>query len=176
MNKKYLIGGPSNSGKSTFVLSLVEYLRSKGRTAEAIELDVWSNSYTAFRGEVPFATRPKRQGLDWDWKTPLDERIRSFNENQADIVFGDLPGKLDEAIAYMCSESAADGALIISRTIDDLTKWRNFFMMRSVHVAHEFLTFLETPPPPIMLVGMNRELVPEHEKVQWFGEHLLSDN
>ena len=114
--KRYLVGGPQNSGKSTYVLSLAKRLQSgHGLRARAIELDVWSGSYPAFRGEVSFKDRPKQFGLAWDWKTPLDERIKEFNEAPDDIVLGDLPGaKIDEATDYMCKNAKADGAIVVS--------------------------------------------------------------
>lgn len=171
MTTRLLIGGPSNSGKSTFVLSLVEYLRGTGITANAHELDVWSNSYIAFRGEIPFEGRPKRQGLDWDWQTPLKERIDAFNADVSDFVFGDLPGKLDEAIAHTCANVRADGALVISRKLDALAEWEDFFGKNGVPLIQSFLTFQDRPP--VILVGMNRNCDPNHRDVKSFGDTLL---
>lgn len=171
MTTRLLIGGPSNSGKSTFVLSLVEYLRGAGLTANAHELDVWSNSYVAFRGEIPFEGRPKRQGLDWDWQTPLKERLDAFNADDATFVFGDLPGKLDEAIAHTCANASAHGALVISRKLDAIPEWETFFEKNGVPVLQSFLTFQDRPP--VILVGMNRDLDPSHRDVKSFGDLLL---
>jgi hypothetical protein len=171
MATRLLIGGPSNSGKSTFVLSLVDCLRMAGVTANAHELDVWSNSYVAFRGEVLFATRPKRQGLDWDWQTPLKERIDAFNADDADFVFGDLPGKLDEAITHACMNVRVTGALVISRKLDAITEWEDFFGKNGVPVIQSFLTFQDRPP--VILVGMNRQCDPNHRDVKAFGDMLL---
>ncbi len=171
MTTRLLIGGPSNSGKSTFVLSLVEYLRSAGLTANAHELDVWSNSYVAFRGEIPFEGRPKRQGLDWDWQTPLKERIDAFATDPSDFVFGDLPGKLDEAITHVCANAPANAALVISRKLDAITEWESFFEESGVPVLQSFLTFQDRPP--VILVGMNRNLEPGHPHVKAFGDMLL---
>lgn len=192
MTTRLLIGGPSNSGKSTFVLSLVDYLCGAGITAAAHELDVWSNSYVAFRGEIPFEGRPKRQGLDWDWQTPLNERLDAFHADNADFVFGDLPGKLDEAIAHVCTAFTRDepavlvpgtpatraqrdsplaGALVISRKLDAIPEWETFFEKNGVPVLQSFLTFQDRPP--VILVGMNRDLDPSHRDVKSFGDMLL---
>lgn len=173
MPTRYLVGGPFNSGKSTYVLSLVRRLESGlGRTAIAIELDVWSCSYPAFEGKVTFEDRPKRSGLDWDWKTPLDERLEEFNTAPADIVFGDLPGgKIDAAIDYMVANAEADGAIMVSRTLDGLWSWREAFETRGVPVVLECLSV--QGHPPLMLRDMDRKIDPTHPDVASFVERLI---
>lgn len=164
MQRKYLVGGPSNSGKSTFVLSLAEHLRRDfSLSVDAIEFDVWSGSYPAFEGKIGFKERPKRFGLDWDWKTPLDERIARFNASNAEIVFGDMPGILDEAIRYMVEHAEADGGLVVSRTADGIVEWEKFFCENGLSVANRWLTFKDEPP--VILVGMDRNVDPDHSDV-----------
>ena len=75
MGRRYLICGPKNSGKSSYSLALKDHLCERGIDTEAIELDVWGNSYGAFAGEYDFADRPKRTGVDWPWKEACDERL-----------------------------------------------------------------------------------------------------
>lgn len=173
MTQRYYVGGPSNSGKSTFLLSLVEHLRlRRGRSASAIELDVWSHSYPAFRGEISFEGRPKTVGLDWDWQTPLLERLQEFQAAQEDLVFGDMPGKcIDEATEFMCEHGGPASAIVVSRTTEGLVAWTDFFTERGIHVAERFLTLKENDTPRL-LHGMERKIVPDHPDVSAFGQLL----
>lgn len=176
MTKRYLVGGPPNSGKSTYVLSLTRRLTgSLGRSALAVELDVWSSSYPAFEKKIPFEGRPKRFGLDWDWQTPLDERIRQFNGATEDFVFGDLPGaKIDAATDRMCRETRADGAIVVSRTLDGLKLWRQAFEERGIKVVLECLSV--QGQVPLVLRDMNRIVDAEHPDVALLAETALDPN
>ncbi len=176
MSKRYLVGGPPNSGKSTYTLSLVKRLESgHGVRARAVELDVWSGSYPAFRGEVSFKDRPKQFGLEWDWQTPLDARLQEFNEATEEIVFGDLPGaKIDAATDYMCAHAKADGAIVISRTLDGLKLWREALEARGVRVVHECLSV--QGQTPLMLHDMDRKIDALHPDVASFAGRLAADD
>lgn len=167
--RRYLVGGPSNSGKSTYVLSLAKRLSGgHGQKTRAVELDVWSGSYPAFRGEVSFKDRPKQFGLEWDWKTPLDERLKEFNEATDDIVLGDLPGaKIDAATDYMCANAKADGAIVVSRTLDGLKLWREAFEARGIRVVHECLSI--QGQAPLVLRDMDRIVDDAHPDVAFFA-------
>lgn len=171
--QRFLVGGPSNSGKSTYVLSLVNRLQTgMGHSARAVELDVWSSSYPAFRGEVTFKDRPKQFGLDWDWKTPLDARLKEFNEAGEDVVFGDLPGaKIDEATEYMCREAQADGAIIISRKLEGLELWREVFERFDIPVVFECMSFQGSSPLPLQ--DLDRVIDPRHADVAFLADGLL---
>lgn len=173
MAKRYLVGGPPNSGKSTYVLSLVSRLGTGlGKTAVAIELDVWSRSYPAFAGKVSFDDRPKRFGLDWDWQTPLDERLEEFNTSSAEIVLGDLPGaKIDAATDHMIANANADGAIVVSRTLDGLQLWREAFESRGMPVVLECLSV--QGHAPLMLRDMDRKVDPAHPDVASFVDRLV---
>jgi len=171
--QRILVGGPSNSGKSTYVLSLVDRLCSgMDLRARAVELDVWSGSYPAFRGEAAFEGRAKHFGLDWDWKTPLDERLKEFNEADEDVVFGDLPGaKIDQATEYICREAKATGAIVISRTLDGLTLWRDAFAGYGVVVVHECLS--HRGRAPLVLRDMGRIVDPRHADVAFLAQRIV---
>jgi len=173
--KRFLVGGPSNSGKSTYVLSVTDRLQGgMGRSARAVELDVWSGSHPAFRGEVPFEGRAKHFGLDWDWRTLLDKRLKEFNEAKEDVVFGDLPGaKIDEATEYMCRQAKADGAIVISRTLEGLKLWRDAFAGFGVVVVHECLS--HRGRAPLILHDMNRIMDPRHADVAFLAERIVDD-
>lgn len=175
MQRKYLVGGPSNSGKSTFVLSLAEHLRRDlCLSVDAIEFDVWSSSYPAFEGRVDFKDRPKRFGLDWDWKTPLDERIAAFNGSGAELVFGDMPGILDDAIRHMVRNARAHGGLIVSRTNEGITEWEKFFLEERLPIVHRWRTFMDEEPP-LILVGMDRNIDPDHNDIVRSAAFLTRD-
>ncbi len=173
MTQRYLVGGPSNSGKSTFVLSLVEHLRASGLTAEAIELDVWSRSYPAFEGKVDFDKRQKRFDLVWPWKRALRPRLQAFNASEAQFVFGDMPGVLGAAGTYMCTKAKADGAIVISRSLEELRAWVRFF--RDDFGLPIVQTFLSTQKvEPIVLPDMQRRIDAGNAHVQAFAASLRS--
>lgn len=174
--QRYLVGGPANSGKSTFVLSVTRRLNNGlGLSARAVELDVWSGSYAAFEGEYSFKDRPKRFGLDWDWRTPLDERLRQFNEADEDFVFGDLPGaKIDEATEHMCRSADADGAIVLSRTLEGLQTWREAFRRFGVKVVHECLSV--QGQTPLVLHDMHRSVDPLHPDVAFLTERIMGED
>ncbi|MEK9152433.1 MAG: hypothetical protein AAB692_03640 [Patescibacteria group bacterium] len=174
MTRRLLVGGPSSSGKSTFVLSLVEHIRARGETAEALELDQWSNSYAAFRGEIPFEGRQKRFDLAWDWKGAVAPLIERFKNSDADVVFGDLPGVLGAANSHMCELTApfADGAVIISRTLEGLKDWRRFFRDDyGLRIVREYVSVQKSRP--IVLPDMNRIIDPASPFVRDFAVSLL---
>ncbi len=172
VTRRYLVGGPANSGKSTFILSATRRLNcGLGKKAKAVEFDVWSQSYPAFEGQVSFKAREKRFGLEWDWKTPLDERLADFRGFDGDLVFGDLPGaKIDEATEYMCRESGADGAIILSRNLEGLQLWRDAFRRFGIPVAHECLSI--QGQTPLILHDMNRQLDAFHPDVAVLTDHI----
>jgi hypothetical protein len=175
MSRRYLVGGPKNSGKSTFVLSLTEYLKSRGRTAEAVELDIWGNSYPAFRGEVSFDERPKSDHLDWPWREKLQPRLDQYLASDAEFVFGDMPGVWGAAICHMCEQigKKTDGAFVVSRTLEGLDEWRRFFAKDFfIRIAFECLTM--TKRRPLVIVGMNRLVQGDHPDVVPFAEALLA--
>lgn len=174
MTQRYFVGGPSNSGKSTFILSLVEHLQKwRDCTALAIELDVWSRSYPAFRGEVTFEDRPKQFGLEWDWQSPLLEQLQNFKNATEDFVFGDMPGKcIDEAIEFMCDNGGSAEAIVISHSVEDMNEWVEFFTKRNIHVVQRFLSVQDSSNLQL-LHDMDRKIVPDDVFVASFGHNLL---
>lgn len=173
MTRRLLVGGPSNSGKSTLVLSLVRHFEeSLGMSAEAIELDLWSNSYPAFAGKVPFDGRAKRFDLRWQWQPPLDERIAAFNGSTKDVVFGDMPGKLGEACAHMCKTARCDGAIVVSRTIEGLRDWILFFDDYDIPVAEEVLSMKKYRPH--VMVDMARRIDAANHDVLAIGRKIIA--
>ena len=171
MTQRYLVGGPSNSSKSTFVLSLVQCHRAAGFTAEAVEFDAWSNSYAAFEGKVDFDKRPKRFDLKWDWKTELDKRLQTFNTSQADFVFGDMPGVLGAACTRMCEKAEPTGAIVISRTLEELRAWKRFFHDDfDIPIIEMYLSTQKVVP--LILPDMNRKIDPDNACVKAFAQRL----
>ncbi|MEA3249051.1 MAG: hypothetical protein U9Q03_01690 [Patescibacteria group bacterium] len=173
--QRIVVGGPSHSGKSSWILSAVERMfRLLSLTAHAVELDVWSESYPAFQGRVAFEERPKHTGLDWDWKTPLDERLREFNGADGNVVFGDMPGAyIDEATVYMCRNADASGAIVISATLEGMKAWRDFFGEQDIPVLHEFLT--TRGPKPFVLGDFGRMVDPHNADVAFLTGQVAFD-
>jgi len=158
--KKFLVGGPSNSGKSTLVHCWVEWFRERGSSARAIELDVWSNSYPSFQGVTPFEGRQKRTDLHWDWKTALRERMAAFRASDSDVTFGDMPGKLGRACTLMCRELKPDGAIVVSRTLEGLEDWKGFFADFDIPIVLECISLKKARPQ--VVAGLHRVVDASH--------------
>jgi hypothetical protein len=165
MTVRFLIGGPKDSGKSTLTLSLVERFRAPGRTAEAVEFDVWAGTFPAFRGEVTFEKRERHPGYDWDWRTPLARRIDQFRASQADYVFGDLAGELNHTVAWTVAKAEPDAAIVVSSTLEGLSEWTKTFEQLGVNVAHGILTFAKPDQAPLVVSAMCRKLDPNNPGV-----------
>jgi len=172
MAHRIILGGPCNSGKSTFALSLVNALHAVGVSAESIELDVWSNSYPAFKGEIPFEGRPKRMGLDWDWTTAMDERLAQFRGATSQVVIGDLAGKLDEAVDYVCANGDAHGAFVVSKTTEGLEKWHEHFTALKLPILGTFITFEKLSP--IVVTGLCRSIDGTRPPIASLAEEIRS--
>src|SRR3989344_4830043 len=173
MSKRYLVGGPPNSGKSTYVLSLVKRLaHGLGRSARAVELDVWSNSYPAFEGKIPFEGRPKKTGMDWEWEAAVDARLKEFHEATEDVVMGDLPGKIvPGSTDYMCAHARSDGAIIVSKSLEGLQAWRDVFETHGIPIRLECLSVHGRQP--LVLRDMNRIIDAAHPDVALLAENAL---
>ncbi|MEA3249276.1 MAG: hypothetical protein U9Q03_02875 [Patescibacteria group bacterium] len=165
---RFLVCGPSNSCKSTFALSLVDYLISQKVTAKTIELDPWSNSYVAFRGECTFENRPKINHLNWEWKEAVDRRIKQYTEDDAQVVLGDMIGKLGEGAVHILKKvrEVTNACIIISRTVEGLRDWRIFIRDYDIPVIGEFLTIEKLGAlTPIVLPVLERKIQPDHPAI-----------
>lgn len=175
MTKRYLVGGPANSGKSTLVLSLTQSLEQAGFSARAIEFDLWSNSYPAFEGLVPFGQRDKRFDLRWEWQEPLIDRLNEFMKDRSAFVFGDMPGKLGEACAFMCRsvQESCDGAIVVSRTLEGIRDWSSFFDDFDIPVIKEVLSVRGTRP--LVIADLDRKVDASHSDVLAIGKYLFPE-
>lgn len=202
MTRRIIVGGPKGSGKSTFVPSLVDCLKKRGRTAEAGELDVWSNSYLAFislfdpygaaetrseplelgvwpnsflaeKGKYTFETRPKRFTLhDWDWKAAIAPRIARFNESRAEYVFGDLPGVIGAANSHTLDLVRPTDVWVYSRTLEGLADWKRF--CEKDFGLHVTREFLSVRKTnPVIVPDLERELDVKHPSVIGCAHELI---
>lgn len=173
MTRRIIVGGPSGSGKSTFVLSLVECLKLRGLRADAVELDVWSNSYLAFSGQYAFENRPKRFTLhDWDWKAAIAPRIAGFNQSDADFVFGDLPGVVGAANSHTLGLVRPTDAWVYSRTLEGIADWKRFFEKDfGIRVTREFLSVRKADP--VVVPDLDRKVDAGHACVMECAHQLL---
>jgi hypothetical protein len=174
MRQCIIVGGPKGSGKSTFTLSLVKRIENQGRTAVALEMDQWSDSYRAIRGEIADAERRKRYDLAWDWKGAVEPLIDRFLNGTDDVVFADLSGVIGVAVVHICERiaPAATGAIIVSRSLEETVHWRRLFKDDfAVPILQEFLSVQKTLP--IAMPDMNRVIDPDNPWVAEFTLRLL---
>lgn len=122
--ERLVIGGPANSGKSTLAASLALALtRHVPRRVGLYELDPYSDTHECILGKKPWSQRHK------DYH-PSYEKIQAtnlaFREDDADFVIGDLPGAIQNPILPELARGATV-ALILSRDINSIPEWENFF-------------------------------------------------
>lgn len=147
------IGGPPNSGKSTFAASLAEEmsvildsLSSRGGFWEDLHCQVRVESLdvatpvadTILAGQGKdrqlLAARKVSWTKDLAKKTVL--HIDSAALKGPGIIIADFPGKIDDLTGML--SDAVDVACVIARSQDGIQEWRSFFDDQSIRIVGEF--------------------------------------
>ncbi|MGH9918738.1 MAG: hypothetical protein ACRD6W_07720, partial [Nitrososphaerales archaeon] len=92
-----IVGGPPNSGKSTFSESLARALRRQGVSAGAVDLDPWSPTLAFIRGEISKEERDSLKRKDIG-PNEIRDAVRRLKEaaKSHDLVVGDAPGGISD--------------------------------------------------------------------------------
>ena len=136
-----IVGGPPNSGKSTFSESLVRALQDQGVSAEAVDLDPWSPTLGFIRGEISKSERDrlKRSKISTeDIKDAVTRLSQASRDN--DFVIGDAPGGISDEIRPIYR--LATHAMILCREDKqaEIDKWKMFFSTMNLRIVATIMT------------------------------------
>jgi GTPase SAR1 family protein len=154
---KIVIGGVSNTGKSTLVASFAWKLKVR-----AISLDVWDNTLPYIcKGLAVPEDRPKvPKGYVKDERIYL--AIEQFKRTQG-VIIGDLPGgKIANCVKEMVG--CADVAIVIGRDQASIEYWQDVFRVFNKKVLCSIQTYLFNKPDYELTVGgINRRIIESSE-------------
>lgn len=147
---KVVVGGPPNSGKSTFTAVLRKHIRQilGGRAPpdvfQSLTLDLVDNSVEWM--DDPTGDTPRR--IDGEFNEENAEQRRDqFADIDADLVVADAPGEIDNLTRILAEP--ADALIIVSNDQEGIEEWRAFAEEEGIEVYATFETFLpdeETRP------------------------------
>jgi len=166
------IGGPANSGKSTFAVSLSIALSNMGVDSGLHEIDVYSDTHQCIRGDKPWSARQKRVHFPNGDLGDVEQVVERYRRDERTIVLGDLPGNIHNPhLALMVRHAHA--AIILSKDVEGLNEWERFFEGRGIRVLIRVLSYLDSHLPMATLGdenlffvgGLNRKLQSENEQV-----------
>jgi len=124
---RIIVGGPPNSGKSTFAVSLAMALCSIGVNAIAKDLDLASETVKFITGEESWENRSK---VKKEWTIDLAKgAAKQFLEasSKYDVVIGDAPGKID-MITWTISQEASHGSICCRDDCkNEIQEWKKLF-------------------------------------------------
>lgn len=133
MGIRIIVGGPPDSGKSTFSQRLSIALSDQGVLAESVDLDKWSPTLDFIKGDMTKEEREKqkRTGITKIDMQNAAKRFRNVSKKY-DIVIGDLPGGISK-LSEIVVKTAKYGIIICK---DDESKkikeWEKFFKKNNV--------------------------------------------
>jgi hypothetical protein len=143
---RLVVGGPPNSGKSTFARSLAMAFQDQGLGAETAELDLWSPTQDYLMGKISKEERETKKRA----KISMHEanvRAREFirASDKYEVVIGDSPGELSTESDVILKE--ATHAIILCREdrVGDSKQWEDRFKTLGVPVIG-ILTSSRTSP------------------------------
>ena len=118
---KIVVGGPPQSGKSTFTTRLVRtLLKERGVDVDNMGLDPWDRTLDVILERIPESERKqnmsKKEAIE-----ALRKKASSFNKlsKKHDVVVGDLPGIPDE-LAQIVTRIGTYGIIVIDNDKDEL--------------------------------------------------------
>ncbi|MHB8566447.1 MAG: hypothetical protein ACYC7D_08570 [Nitrososphaerales archaeon] len=183
MTVRIVVGGPPNSGKSTFVINLKRALQDTGVNAEFAELDPFASTLALLEGLMSEEERKmsKRKEISEDEIKKVAERLVGF-DGKVEIVLGDLPGKITPQTKSLCRHATHAIIVCKDQAIEDIKAWRSFFDESDVPVISEIVSKIEGEEScrigqnkviEAVIVGLNRE-VQVTPQLHYFALHLRS--
>jgi len=162
---RIVIGGPPNSGKSTFSESLVRALQDQGTDAESIDLDLWSPTLDYLQGRITKEQRDEQKRKLITAKEAKEAYTRFKDASKEhDVIVGDAPGGISEESKQICK--AATHGIIVCRddNTDQIRVWRDFFNDIGIDVVAVVISKINSTeditsyePLEVVLADLNRQ-------------------
>ena len=165
---RIIVGGPPNSGKSTFVEDLKRALEDEEVDVDSVDFDVWPPTLDLIQGKESSeqrASHKKREVTEKDIDDAKSRLERASLVHQ--VVLMDGPGKISEQGAVLY-RSATHSIIVCQEAAESEGKdWAKFLSSLELEPVAVVLTRLEgsqdeerlEPGPPItaLLIGLNRQ-------------------
>lgn len=144
---KVAVGGPPNSGKSTFTAALVEEIRERRRDSTVDlsftweTLDVTDNSLAYLLNERERPDR-KHEEIEWSDQTARTKRA-TFEGCDEQLVVADTPGKLTEELDTVLDPADEMILLVSAERAEEAEDWRRLAAERGIDVRWFLTTVLD---------------------------------
>jgi len=136
-----IVGGPPNSGKSTFSVSLVRALQDQGVSAEAVDLDLWAPTKDYIEGKTSKKEREelKRSKIT---KGDIDDAAKRLEraKESYDFVIGDAPGGISGNLRPIYQLATHTIILCREDKQTEIDKWKKFFEKMNLPIAAIIVT------------------------------------
>ncbi len=139
-----VIGGPANSGKSTFAVSLVRALQDHGVDAETEDLDLWSPTIEFIRGKITQEQRDKlKKKAITTQQAKESKRILKRASRNHQVVVADAPGVISDELRIIFA-GATHGVIVCREDMPgEVEAWTKFFDELKIHVIAVVTSRLE---------------------------------
>jgi len=124
-----VIGGPPNSGKSTFAVSLAYALQDQGIDAETEDLDPWSPTVDLVRGKISKSERDqlKKEKITAEHAIKAKRILKSASRKHQ-VVVADAPGLISDELRKIFTGTATHGVIVCREDMqDEVGRWTEFF-------------------------------------------------
>lgn len=136
------VGGPPNSGKSTFTWALYRYLDRDSRvTVDGVTLDIRDQTLKWLLGETE-----ERKDEDADF-SEVDELLQRIDDCEASIIVCDLPGRLEPPIRNLAEPLDVLIILANDQSTGYIKQWEQLAEEFDIDVYGRFVTYINTDKP-----------------------------
>ncbi len=133
---RIIIGGPPNSGKSTFAVRITRALQDIAVDADHKELDLWSQTIEFIIGNMTKEDRDSRKRTNVTTKevTTAVQEFKSLSQSHV-IAIGDGPGRISKE-SEMIFKVATHGIIVCKEDeTEKIDEWKQFFKKIGVRVV-----------------------------------------
>ncbi len=160
-----VLGGPPNSGKSSFSVLLTRALQDMQVDAYSADLDLWSPTIDFLEGKISDTERQKRKRSNislTDARNATKEFKNLLNEHL--IVIGDAPGGISKESKLILKKAKYGIILCRDDQSNKINEWKGFFNDIGIIILAVIISKLKGEENVIQndiikaeLVNLNRE-------------------